>query len=353
MTEPRPRILAVDDTPVNLKVLEAMLTPRGYDVISAASGAEALEKVRTERPDLVLTDLVMPGMNGYELCKRLREDEATRFLPVVMITASTDQERSQALEAGADDFMTKPPDQVELLARVRSLIRIKRYHDTIERQRAELRRFLSPQVADLITSPEGEALLRGHRREITVLFCDLRGFTAFSETAEPEEAIAIVRDYHATTGPLIVGHGGTLEHFEGDGFMVFFNDPVPVERPALQAVRLALAIRERMSDLCGQWRKKGYDLGLGCGIATGYATLGRIGFEGRYDYGAIGQVTNLGARLSSEAKAGQILLSQRAYAAVEDDVEVEAMGELTVKGYSRPQPAYNVLRLKERAATQA
>jgi adenylate cyclase len=353
VSEPRPKILAVDDTPVNLKVLEAMLTPRGYDVVTAASGAEALEKVRAERPDLVLTDLVMPGMNGYELCKRLREDEATRFLPIVMITASTDQERSQALEAGADDFMTKPPNQVELLARVRSLIRIKRYHDTIERQRVELRRFLSPQVADLITSPEGEALLKGHRREIAVLFCDLRGFTAFSETAEPEEAIAIVREYHATTGPLIVAHGGTLEHFEGDGFMVFFNDPVPVEKPALEAVKLALAIRERMSDLCAQWRKRGYDLGLGCGIAMGYATLGRIGFEGRYDYGAIGQVTNLGARLSSEAKAGQILLSQRAYAAVEDEVEVEPMGELAVKGYSRPQAAYNVVRLKRPAAIQA
>jgi class 3 adenylate cyclase len=353
VSDPRPKILAVDDTPVNLKLFEAILAPRGYDVITASSGREALEKVRTEKPDLVLSDIVMPGMNGYELCKKLREDESTRFLPVVMITASGDQERIQALEAGADDFMTKPPDQVELLTRVRSLIRIKQYHDTIERQRGELRRFISPQVADLITSAEGEALLKGHRREITVLFCDLRGFTAFSETAEPEEAIAVVRAYHGTIGPLIVEHGGTLEHFEGDGFMVFFNDPVAIDAPVLQAVKLAVAIRDRMADLCAQWRKRGYELGVGCGIATGYATLGRIGFEGRYDYGAIGQVTNLGARLSSEAKAGQILLSQRAFAAVEDDVEVAPVGELTVKGYSRPQPAYDVLRLKERVATRA
>ncbi len=353
MSERRPKILAVDDTPVNLKVLEAMLTPRGYEVITAASGLEALEKVRTEAPDLVLSDIVMPGMNGYELCKKLRDDEATRFLPIVMITASTDQERAQALEAGADDFMTKPPNQVELLTRVRSLIRIKQYHDTIERQRAELRRFLSPQIAQLVTSPEGEALLKGHRREITVVFSDFRGFTSFSETTEPEEVMKVVGAYHGTLGPLIVEHGGTLEHFEGDGVMVFFNDPVPMDDPVLQAVKLAIDIRDRMNDRCAGWRKRGYDLGVGCGIATGYATLGRIGFEGRYDYGAIGPVTNLAARLSSEAKAGQILISQRAFAAVEEHIEIEPIGEITVKGYSRPQAAYNVLTLKERVPTQA
>ena len=295
----------------------------------------------------------MPGMNGYELCRKLREDEATRFLPIVMITASGDQERIQALEAGADDFMTKPPDQLELLTRVKSLIRIKRFQDTIERQRGELRRFVSPQVADLLASPEGEALLNGHRREITVVFCDLRGFTSFSETAEPEEALSVVRAYHGTVGPLIFEHGGTLEHFEGDGLMVFFNDPVVIDAPVLQAVKLALAIRDRMADHLTRWRKRGYDLGIGSGIATGYATLGRIGFEGRYDYGAIGQVTNLGARLCSEAKAGQILIGQRAFAAVEEDVDVEPIGEITVKGFSRAQPAYNVVKLKERVPTQA
>jgi class 3 adenylate cyclase len=353
VSEPKAKILAVDDTAVNLKLLEAMLTPRGYEVITASSGQEALEKIRTERPDLVLSDILMPGMNGYELCKKLREDDATRFLPVVMITASGDQERIQALEAGADDFMTKPPDQLELLTRVRSLIRIKRFQDTIERQGTELRRFVSPQVAQLITSPEGEGLLNGHRREITVVFCDLRGFTAFSETAEPEEALSVVRTYHGTLGELIFEYGATLEHFEGDGVMAFFNDPVQIEAPVLQAVKMTLAMRERMGEHISGWRKRGYDLGFGCGIATGYATLGRIGFERRFDYGAIGPVTNLGARLCSEAKAGQILLSQRAFAQVEEDVEVEPMGEITVKGYSRPQAAYNVLKLKERVPTQA
>lgn len=323
-----------------------MLTPRGYEVTTATSGQEALDKIRAERPDLVLSDIVMPGMTGYDLCRKLREDESTRFLPIVMVTASGDQERAQALEAGADDFMTKPINQTELFARVRSLVRLKEYHDTIERQREELRRFLSPQIAELITSPEGEALLKGHRREITVVFCDLRGFTAFSETAEPEEVIGVVRAYHAALGELIFQHGGTLEHFEGDGVMVFFNDPVPIEAPVLQAVRMTVAMRERMTALIEAWRKRGYELGFGAGIAVGYATLGRIGFEGRYDYGAIGPVTNLASRLASEARAGQILLSQRGYAQVEDQIDAEPAGELAVKGLSKPVPAYDVRALR-------
>ncbi|MGH2499395.1 MAG: adenylate/guanylate cyclase domain-containing protein [Candidatus Limnocylindria bacterium] len=364
------KILAVDDTPANLRVLEAILVPRGYAVITATSGQEALEKLRGERPDLVLADIVMPGMNGYELCRRIREDPATRFLPVVMITASGDRERVQAIEAGADDFMPKPVDQLELLARVKSLLRVKEYHDTIERQSAELaewnrtlearvreqveqleradrlRRFLSPQIADLVLSQGGEALLQGHRREITVVFCDLRGFTAFSETAEPEEALAILGDYHRVLGALIFEHEGTLEHFAGDGVMVFFNDPVPVADHAQRAVRLALGVRERMEELCRAWRRRGHELGFGAGIAMGYATLGRIGFEGRHDYGAIGPVTSLAFRLASEAKPGQILVSQRVWAAVEEHVEAEPLGELSVKGFARPVAAYNLVRAR-------
>lgn len=353
MTEKRPKILAVDDTPANLKLLEAMLLPRGYDVIMATSVDEALEKVRSDPPDLVLSDIVMPGKTGYDLCRAVRADGSTSHIPIVMVTASGRDERVQALDAGADDFMAKPIDQVELLARVRSLLRVKEQHDTIERQRAELRRFLSPQIAELLTSAEGQTLLSGHRREITVVFCDLRGFTAFSETAEPEEALAVVRTFHGTLGPLIVEHGGTLEHFEGDGVMVWFNDPVPIEMPALQAVKMAVAIRERMAEHLASWRKRGYDLGVGFGIATGYATLGRIGFEGRYDYGAIGPVTNLANRLCSDAKDGQILVHQRSYATIEEHIEVEPMGEITIKGYSRPQAACNVIRIKEPAASGA
>ena len=364
----RPKILAVDDTPENLKLLDAILTTRGYELTTAANGTAALELIGTVQPDLVLLDIVMPGLNGYDVCRRLRDDPATRFLPIVMITASGDQERVQALEAGADDFIAKPFNQLELLARVRSLLRLKEYYDTIKQQSSELaewnrtlearvrdqveeiervsrlRRFLSPQIAELVLSQE--ALLQPHRREISVVFCDLRGFTAFSETAEPEESLAVLRDYHQAVGAAVFRHEGTLEHFAGDGVMVWFNDPVTQDDHALRAVGMALAVRARMAELFEKWTKRGHSLGFGAGIAMGHATLGRIGFEGRYDYGAVGNVTNLAQRLSAEAKPGQILVSQRVFSAIEAAVESESVGEVVLKGYSRPVAAYSVVTLK-------
>jgi adenylate cyclase len=365
-----PRILAVDDAPQNIRLLEAVLNPRGYEIIPATSGREALVKVTTEQPDLILLDVLMPKMDGYEVCRRLRADPATRLLPIVMITASGNQEKVKAIEAGADDFIAKPFDSAELLARVGSLVRIKRYHDTMQAQAAELaelnrtlvdrvqqqvgelerlgrlRRFLSPQVAELIVSAGPEAVLASHRQEITVVFCDLRGFTAFSETAEPEELIGVLREYHAAIGKTIFEFEGTLEHFAGDGVMIFFNDPIPCPDPAARAVSMAVVLRERVQELCTRWHKRGYELGIGVGIAEGYATLGQIGFEGRFDYAAIGPVTNLAARLCSEAGSSQILLSGRTYAAVEDLVDEEWVGELTLKGFHRPVPTYNVVGLR-------
>jgi adenylate cyclase len=219
--------------------------------------------------------------------------------------------------------------------------------ETVERQRTELSRFLSPQVAELITSDRGKQLLAGHRAYIVIAYFDLRGFTAFAETAEPEELIDIVREYHEAAGELITGHGGTLEHFAGDGLMVFFNDPAPIEEPELQAAKLALAMRKRIGVCAEGWRKRGYDLGLGAGVAVGYATLGRIGFEGRHDYGALGSVTNVAARLSDEAVAGQILLSQRAYAVLEDRVEARSVGRLELKGLARPLEVYELVGLSD------
>jgi class 3 adenylate cyclase len=340
------KILAVDDTPQNLRLLEALLAKDGYAVVTAVSGDEALRVIAEQRPDLVLVDILMPGMDGYELTRRIRENDATKFLPIVLMTASMEQDKARALESGADDFIPKPVAQHELSVRVRSLLRIKQYHDTVERQKLQLSRFLSPQIAELVSSPEGEALLAGHRREITVVFCDLRGFTAFSETAEPEEALALLRSYQAAMGEEVMRHAGTLEHFAGDGLMVWFNDPQPVEGHQLKAVQMAIAMRDRFNALAASWRKKGYELGFGVGIATGYATLGRIGFEGRFDYGAVGMVVILASRLSSAAVAGQILVSQRVFSALEDQLDAKPVTELTLKGMSKPVTALNVIGLK-------
>jgi adenylate cyclase len=372
------KILAVDDTPQNLKVLDAILAPRGYTVITATSGAEALQTVQTDAPDLILLDIMMPGMSGYEVAQRLRADPATRFLPIVMVTAlGAQEEKVKAIESGADDFLTKPVNQLELLARVRSLLRIKDYHDTVQAQAAQLaewnrtleervqrqvqelerlarlRRFLAPQLAEVIASDQHEQVLESHRREVTVVFCDLRGFTAFSETTEPEEVMGVLREFHAAMGELIYRYEGTLERFTGDGMMIFFNDPLPCSDPAERAIHIAISMRSRVAELKARWQRRGHQLDFAVGVAMGYATLGKIGFEGRFDYAAIGTVTNLAARLCDEAKGNQILVSQRIYSAVEALVEAETVGELSLKGFSRPILGYNITALKETSAEQS
>jgi class 3 adenylate cyclase len=359
-----PRLLVVDDTVQNVKLLRDLLSAKGYEVLTAGSGAEALALVEQQHPDLVLLDVVMPGMTGYEVCRRLRGNPATAMLPVVMVTAlDPGEERIKGIEAGADDFLSKPINQPELLARVRSLLRIKSLHDQLEESNrtleqrvreqvqqlerlGRLKRFFSPQLAELIVSGGAEDPLKTHRREVTVAFFDLRGFTAFAETAEPEEVMGVLREYHAELGALINQHEGTLERFAGDSMMVFFNDPVPVDNPAERAVRLAVAAQTRARELIGKWRKLGYDLELGIGIAQGYATIGAIGFEGRWDYGAVGTVTNLAARLCAEADPGQILVSRRVLTTVEGLVQAEPVGALALRGFVKPVPAFNVLGLR-------
>jgi class 3 adenylate cyclase len=363
MTEPGV-VLVVDDQEPNRRLLEAVLEPRGYRVVSAESGEKALRLLAEDPPDVVLLDIVMPGLDGYEVCRRIRENEETAVLPVVMITASGRQEKLRAIEAGADDFVTKPFDHAELLARVKSLIRISRYHRTIQRQASELaawndqletkvrdqveeiarmgrlRRFLSPQVAQLVTDSGDESVLDSHRREIVVAFCDLRGFTHFAETSEPEEVMAVLSEYHAALGDLVFRFEGTLERFTGDGLMVFFNDPLPCDDPALRAVQMADAMRARVRQLANHWTGQGHDLGFSVGVAQGFATLGRIGFEGRFDYAAIGTVTNVAARLCAEAAPWQILLTQRVQAAAEDVAVSDPAGALELRGFSRPVRAF-------------
>jgi adenylate cyclase len=370
MTDQPVTVLAVDDQPTNLRLLDAVLTPRGHRVITTSSGPEALSVLETEDVDVVLLDILMPGMDGHEVCRRIRATPATEFLPVVMITASGSEQRLIALQSGADDFVTKPFDQSELLARVASLARIKRYHDTIRRQADELaawnaeletrvatqleelerasrlRHFLSPQLADLVVGDED--LLRSHRREIVVVFTDLRNFTTFAEASEPEEVMGVLGEHHRAVGALVHSYNGTLERFTGDGVMVFFNDPVPCDDAAERAVRMSIDIRNEVRKLSAGWLRKGHDLGLGIGIAQGFATLGRIGFEGRSDYSAIGSVTNLAARLCGEAKAWQVLVTDRVLAPVEDLTESEIIGDLQPKGFSRSVRVHNIIEIHDR-----
>ena len=357
------KILIVDDEPFNLDLLEQELQDQGYVIERATDGAEALEKVPSFLPDVILLDYMMPNMNGLEVLGRLRKDEKHKGIPVILLTAkATQEDKIRGLDAGADDYVVKPFDSFELMARVRAMIRIKEMHDLLEdwnrdladkvaRQVEELervkrlKRYLSPQIAETILG-EDESHFKSHRREITVVFLDLRGFTAFSESAEPEEVMEVLRGYHAEMGKLIFQYGGTLERFAGDGIMIFFNDPVLCPDHTEKAIRMALEMQLRVAELRKGWLKRGYDLDLGIGLAAGYATLGNIGFEGRMDYGAIGNVTNLTARLCGEAMGGQILVDRKTLSRIEELVEVEPRDELVLKGFPRPVAAFNIIRTK-------
>ncbi len=353
------RILVVDDVAQNVKLLEQLLTLSDYEVITAASGAEGLAKVASGNPDLVLLDVVMPQMSGYEVCRAIRANPATQLLPVVMVTAlDPSEERVKGIDAGADDFLSKPINQPELLARVRSLLRIRALNEEVARQKAELaevklsrlRRFLSPKVAELIIAGQLEDPLATRRKEVTIMFVDLRGFTAFSETAAPEDVLGVLREYHAEIGRLVEHYDGTIEHFAGDGVMLIFNDPQPLPDPGFSAVSMALDLRAALERMNEGWSKLGYKLGCGMGIAQGFATIGTIGFPGRNDYGVIGAVNNLAARLCSHAEAGQILISQRVFGRVDPHVVAESVGHLPLKGISAPVTAYNVVAMREREA---
>jgi len=365
------KVLVVDDTEMNRDMLCALLEADGHKAAVAENGRIALEAIKKNSFDLILLDVMMPEMNGYQVLEQLKADPSLRNVPVIVLSA-LDEIGSvvRCIELGAEDYLPKPFDPVLLRARIGACLEKKRLRDQEAQLRNELaqwnknleqrvqeqvaqldrlgrlKRFFSPQLAELIVSGGADDPLKTHRREITVVFLDLRGFTAFAETAEPEEVMGVLREYHAEMGQSILEHEGTLERFTGDGMMIFFNDPVPVPNPAERAIRMALAMRERVKELTVKWRKLGYELDFGVGIAQGYATIGGIGFEGRWDYGAIGTVTNLASRLCGEAKPGQILVSQRLLGGVEELVEAEPAGELSLKGFHRPITAHNILRLK-------
>jgi adenylate cyclase len=354
------KILIVDDEPFNLDLLEQELMEYNYVLERATDGVDALAKADSFAPDIILLDYMMPKMNGLEVVKALRQSERHKSVPVILLTAKASQEDKVAgLDAGADDYVTKPFDSFELLARVRAMLRIKELHDQLgewnrtlaqkvqqqigELKRMErLKRYLSPQIAETILEKE-DNLFKTHRREITIVFLDLRGFTAFSDDAEPEEVMEFLRDYHAEMGALIFKFEGTLERFVGDGIVVIFNDPLPCAEHGRKAVGMALEMRDRVQELRVSWTKKGYDLDLGVGLATGYATLGTIGFEGRMDYSSVGNLPNLAARMCAEAKGGQVLTDQKTMSRLEDEFDSEAFEAVQLKGLSRPVRVFNIV----------
>lgn len=365
-----PRILIADDNRDNREILQTRLAAHTYEILTANDGEEALAVAREKQPDLILLDVMMPKMDGIEVCRQVRADPDLPFMPIVIITAKAgSQDVITALEAGADEHLTKPVDHVALVARVASMLRIKDLTDTVQAQStklvewntelekrvneqlsqlerlSKLKRFFSPQLAEAILSGGASDPLATHRREVVVVFLDLRNFTTFAEVSEPEEVMRVLREYHAEMGKLILEHEGTLERFTGDGMMIFFNDPVVVPNPAERALRMAMSMRDRVNEMSTVWRKQGYDLSLGIGMAQGYATIGAIGFEGRVDYGAVGTVTNLAARLCGEAKGGQLLTHRKALSEFEPLVEAEPIGELQLKGFAKPIAAFNITAL--------
>ncbi len=368
MTMQPAQILVVDDNAMNVKLLSALLEGNGFAVSTAAGGVEALEKIQANKPDLVLLDVMMPDISGYTVCQRLRADEATSLLPIIMVTALDDLERVKAIEMGADDFLCKPINQAELFARVKSLLRInelqerlvhkneelKQLSETLAEQvqtqvaelekLAGLKRFLPEQVANKMFRDGGKTLFEPHRAEISVVFIDLRGFTSLVDSAEPEEVMKILSAYHGEMGRLISKHNGTLEHFAGDGIMIFFNDPIPCEAQSDVAIQLAADMQLAFIDLQASWKKMGFQLGFGVGIARGYATLGMMGCEGRFDYAAIGSVCNLSARLCDAAADGEILLDIKTYSNLSQTEGVHPFKEMTPKGFARAIQIYKIDR---------
>ena len=371
-------ILIVDDTPANLDVLVESLRD-DYRTKVAISGEKALALAFAGTPpDLILLDIMMPGLNGYEVCRRLKAHPPTRNVPVIFVTAMSEvEDETKGLELGGVDYVTKPISPPIVKARIKTHLAVSEqarelermvarlgtqaaelseFNRTLERRVADgvsqlermsrLKRFFSPSVVELMLSGTVEDPLKSHRREIAATFLDLRGFTAFTETSDPEDVMQVLREYHEGMGQLVMQYGGTLEHFAGDGMMIFFNDPVEIDNPAAVAVKMAIAMQQRFATLVQGWDRRGYALSMGIGVALGFATIGAIGFEGRRDYGVIGTVTNLAARLCAEATGGQILISQRVQSCIADFARTEVIGELQLKGFHRPTLAYAVLGMQ-------
>ena len=354
-------ILVVDDTPANLSLMVEILKP-DYRTRIAINGEKALELVfGGEPPDLILLDIMMPGLNGYDVCRRIKERPQTQDIPIIFVSAMGEiEDETRGLDLGGVDYVTKPISPAIVKARIRTHLAVSRQarelaelNQTLERRVAQgvqelermgrLKRFFSPSVVEMLLSGTSDDPLRSHRREVAAVFVDLRGFTAFTETSDPEDVMLALNQYHSAMGELVMAYSGTLEHFAGDGMMIYFNDPVEIDNPAAVAVEMAIGMQRRFAVLAREWKKRGYALSMGIGVAQGFATIGAIGYEGRRDYGVIGNVTNMAAALLGEGGGGQSLISQRVQGFVADKVQTEWVADMTLKGFHRPVPTFAVL----------
>lgn len=364
------RILVVDDVDANVLVLQNLLRQEGYSNVHTTTDSRTVVDLHRASPfHLILLDLQMPHPNGLEIMEQLKPVPGADFLPVIVVTAFSDEEnRLKALSNGARDYIVKPFNRAEVVLRIRNYLEVRMLYSERQRQSeileqrvreqvdqlerlSRLKRFFSPQLAEKILAGGVDDPLLTHRREVTAVYIDLRGFTAFTGAAEPEEVMEILHQYHAEMGRLILKHEGTIEFFAGDGIMVIFNDPVVVANPVERALRMALGMQAAFAPLAANWRRRNFNLGIGIGIAQGYATIGAIGFEGHWDYGVIGTVTNLAARLCGEAKPGQVVTHRKALAQIEELVDAALLGEMSLKGFPQGVEAVNVLAVRSSTDT--
>jgi class 3 adenylate cyclase len=352
-------IFVVDDTPADIDAIEAALSGT-YLVTTAVDGETALKAIEKKKPDLILLGTMMHGLDGYEVCRRLKANVDTRDIPVVFLTAkSAADDEARGLEIGAVDYITKPVSIPILLARIRThlalhtaVCQLEELNQSLELHVAEgvarierldqLRRFFSPAVADILLTGQADVYLKPRRREIVVVFLDLRGFTAFTESYGPDDVMRALNEFYSAMGEIIIAYDGTVERFTGDGMMIFFNDPIEIPDPALRAVNMAVDMQVRMAEIDRDWQQRGHDLRMGIGIAQGEATIGAIGFEGRHDYGAIGSVVNLAARLCGQAKGGQVLCSGAVEANLHGKLKATPIHGLVLKGFAQPVKAFEI-----------
>ena len=349
----KPVILVVDDQPKNIELLEAYLVPQDYEIIKAVNGEEALDKLSGNQIDLILLDIMMPGMNGYEVCKKVKNDSGNASLPIIMLTALDNMEaKIEGLEAGADDFLNKPFQKIELVARINNLLKIKFLHDEVEVRNhlisGMLHRYVNGGVIEqILANPDKYSELGGDKKKVAAFFCDIRGFTPLSENMNADELIHLLNSIYKELTGIVFKNKGTFDKYMGDCIMAFWGAPADIEDETLWAIRAALEMQEAFEDLRNGWPAELNKLGIGIGINYGEVVAGNIGTEEAMDYTVIGDVVNIAQRVESTARPGQVLITKNALSRVEGKIRIRTREPVQLKGRSLPVEIYEVLKVEK------